>query len=94
MTLRIVQIRFNEGEEHRVMETMEEAERVFPTIPGVTGFQCGPAAEDNDQHHLVLLVEFDALEDVEPYRVHNIHESFANDYLRPYATITAVNYEL
>lgn len=94
MTIRIVQAKFAEEHKDRVMNALVEAEKIFPTIPGVTGFQCGPASEDNEDYDLVFLVEFDALEDVDAYKPHPIHEDYANTFLRPFATVVARNYEI
>lgn len=76
------------------METLSEAERVFPKIPGVTSFQCAPASEDNDEYDFVFLVDFDAFEDVAGYLASDVHEDFANKYMRPFGKIVAKNYEL
>jgi hypothetical protein len=94
MTIRIVQVKFAAEHQDRVMDTLLEAEKVFPKITGVTGFHCGAASEDNSDYDLALMVEFDAFEDVETYRVDPVHEKFASKFLRPYATIVARNYEI
>ncbi|MGB1698148.1 MAG: Dabb family protein [Thermoplasmatota archaeon] len=94
MTIRIVQAKFAEEHKDRVMNALEEAEKAFPKIPGVVGFQCGAASEDNDEYDLAFLVEFDAFEDVEGYLASKVHEDFANKHLRPFATVVARNYEI
>ncbi len=63
---------------------IEHTQRVLPAIPGVTGVQMSTPADDESAKawDLGLVVRFDAIEDVDPYRVHPDHVAYL-DFLEP-----------
>ncbi len=90
MIVRLVLLRFEGNPD--VAAICDEARRVFPAIPHVTGFRCGTPA-DHEDWHLMLEVEFAQLEHVDAYRAHPIHTDFVDTWLKPHlGDLVARNY--
>lgn len=66
-------------------EVVAEVERVFPALPGVRSVRVGVAAEPRSlaAWDLVLVIGFDAVEDVPAYVDSPPHRAFVDDFLAP-----------
>jgi hypothetical protein len=66
-------------------EIIDRALAVLPAVPGVRGVTAGaPADADAAQSwDLLIVVRFDSLGDVDPYRVHPEHRRFVDEFLSP-----------
>lgn len=61
---------------------------VLPTVPVVRGVHVGtPADEGAEVWDLVLVVQFDRIEDVALYADHPIHVAFVEEHLAPNAEV-------
>ena len=54
-------------------------------VPGVTGVDISQAADDasGQSWDLCLMIHFESIADVEPYRVHPVHVAYVEDVLEP-----------
>jgi hypothetical protein len=66
-------------------EIVERALAVLGGLPGVRGVTAGaPADADTEKSwDVVIVVRFEALADIEPYRAHPEHRRFVDEYLGP-----------
>ncbi len=90
--VRVVQVRFAPEHRHEVPAVCALARKVFPTIPGVIGFDALEAA-DHEDWDFMFLVRFAHLEDVATYYEHPLHMDFAGQHMRPHlGELVARNY--
>ena len=66
-------------------EIIDRALAVLPAVPGVLGVTAGaPADADAAQSwDLLIVVRFDSVGDIDPYRVHPEHRRFVDEFLSP-----------
>ncbi len=67
------------------------------SLPGVRDLRVGLPADERaaEAWDVSIVVAFDDLDAVEPYRVHPTHRAYVDDYLRPMlASIAAWNFEI
>jgi hypothetical protein len=66
-------------------ETAARSREALLAVPGVRDVRVGIAADEATaaSWDLVLVVVFDRLEDVEPYRVHPLHVAYVEEFLAP-----------
>ena len=64
-------------------EIVEHALAVLPAVPGVLGVTAGVAADEDSQKSwdIFLIVRFDSLAAVDPYRSHPEHRRFVDEFL-------------
>lgn len=74
-----------------------ERTRELASIPGVTSVRVGLPADDDSRAawDVCLVLTFDSIDAVEPYRVHPIHQAYLDDFLNPRAEVKkAWNFEV
>ncbi len=79
---RIVEIRFDARHDVDAASVAQVARGIFPTIPGVLGFEALLPVDGG--WDLVLLVRFADLQTVETYRLHPIHVAFVETHVKPF----------
>jgi heme-degrading monooxygenase HmoA len=84
MIERIVLIKFKEEAVEEREEVAAEAREAIEGVPGVTGVTVGVPADENAEGKwdLSIVVRFDRLADVEPYRVHPRHRDLVENVLQ------------
>lgn len=81
-----------EGRQAIVERTQELA-----SIPGVVSVRVGLPADDASlaAWDACLVITFESIDAVEPYRVHPIHQAYLDDFLNPRAEVKkAWNFEV
>jgi hypothetical protein len=97
MIERIVLIKVEESHASSVslQEIAEHSQRVLAALPGVRSVHVGVAADESTSRNwdLSLVLVFDSLEDLEPFRLHPDHRAYVDEYLKPMMTgIQAFNF--
>ncbi len=66
-------------------EVVRHSLEVLPSIPGVTGAQAGGPSDPASARSwdISLVIEFDRVEDIDPYIVHPIHRTYVDGFLAP-----------
>ena len=66
-------------------EVIEHTREALPKIPGVRGVAVGEPADGHAvaSWDVSIVVRFDKIEDVEPYRVHPDHRAYVDEFLKP-----------
>lgn len=84
---RHVYLKFTEEFEtdEAVAEVVETTPAMLSGVPQIRRLQIGEPADEGskDAWDLVLIVEFDSKDDIEPYRVHPDHVEYYRGYLKP-----------
>ena len=99
MIQRIVLLKLNDDlatDEVR-QEVAAHSRSVLEALPGVRSVQVGVAADPATEEgcDVSLVLHFDTVADLEPYRVHPDHRAYVDEYLAPrLAAIEAFNFEL
>jgi len=78
-----------------VREIIDHSIEVLSALPGVRHVHAGEAADEptSSDWDMSLVLHFDSVEDVEPYRVHPDHRSYVDQYLIPrIETIRAISF--
>ena len=99
MIKRIVMLKLGEAlatREARAEVTATSLE-VLRNLPGVVRVEVGAAADAQSASawDVCLLLEFESLQDLEPFRVDPEHRTYVDDYLRPkLKALAAWNFEI
>jgi hypothetical protein len=95
MIERIVLVKLEPGVD--ASEVAERSRQVLQGIPGVCDVHVGMAADapSAEAWDISLVLRFESLEDLEPFRVHPDHRSYVDEYLKPrMRAIKAWNFEI
>jgi len=78
-------------------EVIDHTREVLPKIPGVRSVAVGEPADGHAvaSWDVSIVVRFDKIEDVEPYRLHPDHRAYVDTFLKPrLEVIKAWNFDL
>jgi hypothetical protein len=66
-------------------EAAAHSRQALAAVPGVSAVRVGVPADDaaTASWDLSIVVTFERIEDVEPYRVHPLHRAYVDEYLTP-----------
>ena len=99
MVIRTVYVKLDDAHANPAERTRlgEVSRERLAAVPGVTSVKVGQPADDGAlaAWDLLLMVHFDRIEDVEPYRVHPLHLAYLDEVLNPVAVVKkAWNFEV
>ena len=92
----LIKVDGSHGTQDSLQQIAEHSRKVLSVLPGVQSVHVGIAADQptSDQWDLSLVLRFESMADLEPYRTHPDHRAYVDGYLKPRMTgIKAFNFK-